>query len=111
MAATPHEETEIAPGVFKELGIDGMYHVTGRTYEIKDELRSHGGRWTPATKSWRFPKDTDFSFVNALFPPPIAHRVRRNLWRCCSKAVQRSTCVVSWDCPVHGYYDTGYTGD
>ncbi len=117
-------------GVRWEMTATGIT-LSGNTYSFKETIKTLGGTWTPATKTWLLPVGTDLTFLQP--PPRPAPRPReewtREEWqnylaysrnrggaeRCCSHAVAFFPYDVQgplcYDCPRHGKTMSSYTGD
>lgn len=126
--------------VFQAVQPDGRIMVYGGTYEYREALRTHGGRWNAGERAWYLPAGTDTAFLPAepkpVVPKPVVwapksredwtaaewasyvwaqRRARRYaVGRCCSHA------TAFWDyeqgpthyrCERHGMTRCDYTGD
>ena len=63
-------------------------YVTGNTFPLKETLKTLGGQWEPATKSWTFPPAFDAAplrAAEAALYPPVVPRLPAYGW-CCSNA-------------------------
>jgi hypothetical protein len=58
---------------------DNKIIIKGKTYEIKEKLKEHGGIWNPAMRSWILPLDTDEKFLDTIKP--------KEYWMCCRYCV------------------------
>jgi transposase-like protein len=134
MPKTKSTTTGRLSGVRWEMTATGIT-LSGNTYSFKDTIKTLGGTWAPATKTWLLPVGTDLTFLE---PPPApkpkpreewtkeewdryvqlyytGRRSRGNIERCCQNAVaftqydyQGPTC---YDCPRHGKTYNSYCGD
>uniref|UniRef100_A0A6C0JP41 DUF5710 domain-containing protein n=1 Tax=viral metagenome TaxID=1070528 RepID=A0A6C0JP41_9ZZZZ len=95
---------------------DDSIELSGGTFDVKDEIKSHNGKWNPATKKWVLPKGTNTDFLFVKTPAPI---YIPTYGHCCSKSkimeeyLQGPSYI---QCDEHGKRPTtskgfGYTGD
>jgi hypothetical protein len=122
-------------GVQVTIAEDAKILLRGRTYDHREKIKSLGGTWDPATKTWALPPMTD---VEWLKPPPPAERPvapkprLREQWTheeyqnwlcrsmkkfhgpCCSHAMayeSRPYGPICYRCDLHGQTINDYTGD
>ena len=120
MAETP---SYTIAGVQVSIAADAKILLRGRTFDHKDKIKSLGGTWEPATKTWALPPMTDVTWLKPApptSPPPAAAAVpifiRRNrLGQCCSAAncTFDDACPqgpMVWVCAAHGRYKSDYAG-
>jgi hypothetical protein len=100
---------------------DGRHELTGKTFDLKDQIKVLGGKWDNAKKTWILPKDTNLDFLK------IKTVIRKTLRRkaipaygcCCEKAnimEEYWQGPMYYQCEDHGKRPTtergfGYTGD
>lgn len=116
-------------GLKAEVLSDGIY-LSGNTYNYKDHIKSLGGTWLPDQKRWRLPVGTDLTSLLQQVPRALAQarqQVSQNMWaydslrhrrrsECCSKCKRefdayRPDGPMWFVCPVHGKWQSDYTGD
>lgn len=124
-------------GVIFETLADGRTSLRGNTFKYKEQIKSVGGTWEPASKSWTMPANTDLSFIRPPPPPPApkpreewtkeewnayvqryylsSKRYRGNIERCCKNAVgftqYDAQGPLCWRCERHGVTYNSYCGD
>ncbi len=109
--------------VFLAVQADGRIMVYGSTYDHRDSIRAHGGRWNPADKAWYLPAGTDTSFLPSPPAPakPVvaaAYLPRRRDGRCCDKATAFFPSddpyahygPLHYRCELHGVSKSNYSG-
>lgn len=115
-------------GLVAEFYPDGVL-ISGRTFDSKDAMKALGGVWSPNLKKWKFPLTVDLSSLRPQVPsqpvyqprpqPPrvnlYANRPRRP-GACCSQCKTefdkyRPDGPLWYVCPVHGKWQSDYTGD
>jgi hypothetical protein len=111
-------------GLVADISSEAIW-VSGNTYQNRDSLKSLGAVWVPDKKKWRLPAGTDLSILR---PPPQQPRVYEpNIWvydrlrdkrrrECCSKCKrefdrENPQGPMWFVCPVHGKWQSDYTGD
>jgi hypothetical protein len=57
--------------IFQVVQADGRIMVYGGTYDHREAIRAHGGKWNAAEKAWYLPAGTETSFLPAP-PKPVA---------------------------------------
>jgi len=63
--------------------------ISGKTYDVKEQLKALGGVWQPEEKSWLLPSDTDLSTIIVPAPaaaPASSHLKSKPSWVCCDDA-------------------------
>ena len=134
MTAKPVKPIKLKNGIILTPLEDGRTQVSGRTFDLKDAIKTAKGVWDPATKTWTLPAGVSTDF---LVPPPppkpkaredwtkeewdryvqtyYSGRRRGNIERCCNNAkaftqydYQGPTC---YDCPTHGKTYNSFCGD
>jgi len=80
--------------------------ISGRTYDIREQLKALGGVWKPELKAWLVPSNTD---IKAITKP---------YWVCCHHAKILDYSKKYHTCKTHGrdmehFFINGrlYTGD
>lgn len=69
--------------IFKTLGLnaeprsDGTIQLGGKTYDRRDVIKAHGGRWDGEVQAWRVPADRVAGLVDDLRGPAAALGQRR----------------------------------
>jgi hypothetical protein len=116
-------------GLVAEFYPDGVL-ISGRTFDNKDAIKALGASWSPPLKKWKLPLDVDLSSLRPQVreqPPPqpraqvqprvnlYANRPRRR-GACCSQCKTefdqfRPDGPLWYVCPVHGKWQSDYTGD
>jgi hypothetical protein len=73
--------------IFQAVQPDGRIMVYGGTYDYRDAIRAHGGRWDADTRAWYLPAGTDTAFLPpepasvAVAPKPVPLAVKpREEW-------------------------------
>ena len=99
--------------------------ISGRTYEVREYLKSKGGKWNPQAKAWLFSAETDFSDLK-MPPPPPPKPYEPNMWvfdrlrdkrrrECCSQCKREfdefdPQGPMWYVCPTHGKWKSDYSG-
>jgi hypothetical protein len=65
--------------------------ISGKTYDVKEQLKALGGVWQPEEKSWLLPSGTDLSTITPPAPAaPVAKAKAmpspKPFWICCDDA-------------------------
>ena len=67
--------------------------VSGKTYDVKEQLKALGGVWQPEEKSWLLPSGTDMSTITlpasapaASAPAAVPQAKSKPSWVCCDDA-------------------------
>ena len=110
--------------IFEAVQADGRIMVYGGTYDHRETIRAHGGKWNAAEKAWYLPAGTDTSFLPKPAPKPAvtvyaprpAPRCRDG--RCCDKAVgffpsddpYAHYGPLHYRCEFHGVSKSNYSG-
>ena len=115
-------------GLKAEVLSDGIY-LSGNTFAYKDHIKSLGATWLPDQKRWRLPVGADLSSLAQPQPQPQPQRqpYTENMWAydslrfrrnraCCSQCKRefdayRPDGPMWFVCPVHGKWQSDYTGD
>lgn len=69
MAADPYPSYSIN-GVQVTIAEDAKILLRGRTYDHREKIKSLGGTWDPATKTWALSPMTDVTWLRPPPPPP-----------------------------------------
>lgn len=122
-------------GLVAEFYPDGVL-ISGRTFDSKDVLKALGGVWSPPLKKWKLPLNADLSSLTPQIPSqpqpqpqpqPRVMQYEPNIWvydrvrdrrrrQCCSQCKTeldkyRPDGPLWYICPVHGKWQSDYTGD
>jgi hypothetical protein len=125
----PYPSYTIA-GVQVTIAEDAKILLRGRTYDHREKIKSLGGAWDAATKTWSLPPMTDVTWLRPPPPPPPKPRTREewtaaewqtyclrkrgNCGPCCSKAEayeSRPYGPICYRCALHGHTINNWTGD
>jgi hypothetical protein len=101
--------------------------LRGRTYDHREKIKSLGGTWDAATKTWALPPKTDVTWLQPPPPPPVPVLSARDAYQmslarsrkkfhgpCCSRAVcyeSRPYGPLCYRCETHGDTINDYCGD
>ena len=108
--------------IFQAIQADGRIMVYGGTYDYREAIRAHGGKWNAAEKAWYLPAGADTSFLPPEPKPVVAAYVppapRRRDGRCCDKAVSYFPSddpyahygPLHYRCESHGISKSNYSG-
>jgi hypothetical protein len=99
--------------------------ITGSTYNNRELLKSLGAKWSASEKAWKLPYGTDLAPLRPPPPPPRVYQA--NMWafdklrdkrrrECCSQCKrefdkENPQGPMWFVCPVHGRWQSDYTGD
>ena len=131
MTSKPVKPIKLRNGITLTPLEDGRTQVSGRTFDLKEAIKTAKGVWDPATKTWTLPAGVSTDF---LVPPPppkpkaredwtkeewtayvLAYRRRGNIDRCCKNAKTFTQYdeqgPICYDCPRHGKTYNSYCGD
>jgi hypothetical protein len=107
-------------GVQVSIAADAKILLRGRTFDHRDKIKSLGGVWEPATKTWALPPMTDVTWLRPpppTTPPPSYPTILRRSrdGRCCSAASLTfdDACPqgpMVYVCCAHGRYKSSYAG-
>jgi hypothetical protein len=111
-------------GLKATITLEGI-SITGNTYHCRDILKNLGAKWSADEKAWKLPYGTDLSSLRPPPPPPQIYQ--SNMWvfdtlrnkrrrECCSKCKreldkENPQGPMWFVCPVHGKWQSDYTGD
>jgi hypothetical protein len=115
----------MSAAIFQAVQADGRIMVYGGTYDYREAIRTHGGKWNAAEKAWYLPAGTDTSFLPPLpvvvvAPKPVVavYAPRRRDGRCCDKATAFFPSddpyahygPLHYRCESHGVSRSNYSG-